>query len=217
MCAGPAGRSVDRGRSGSDESRCVGRACLAAAARARHRRRVRHVCSRSRTSPATARTSSATRSAIAAMLHATGHCAETGVGAGRQPDGVRRSPHAGRHSHDRLLRALRWPAARPEGMDLATIRTGPAQSGVGKRGPSHPASICGNAVRPGVAPLCPVGCGRQGTDHRADGSARRDSRGGTANEIQHQVRVRGRGGGGLRSTWREPWRRTRNCFRATSG
>ena len=131
---------------GSDKSRCVGRACLAAAARTRHRQQV-HQSSFNPEHRQRPRQHPTQRGGHRRNAAATGHCAETGVGAGMQPDCVRRSPHAGRHSDDRFLRALRWPAARPEGMDLATIRTGPAQSGVGKRGPSHPASICGNAVQ----------------------------------------------------------------------
>mgnify|MGYP003694530761 CR=1 FL=1 len=89
---------------------------------------------------------------VAKMIQARGLAAKLRVGAGRQPGGRRADPHAGRDAHHRSLRALRRPAARPEGMGLAAVRADAAHAAARKRRHAGAASRRGLPVRSRIAP-----------------------------------------------------------------
>ena len=70
--------------------------------------------------------------AIARMLEEE-HSGEARHGSGVEPDCLRRDPDPGCDADHRLLRPLRWPAARPQGVEQPpfepTLRDGPLESG----------------------------------------------------------------------------------------
>ena len=155
--------------------------------------------------------------AIAAMMEKRGIRGKTGVRPGRQSGRVRRNPHAGRDANRRLLRPLRRPAARPQGMDVSTVRADAARQAGGGWRTGDRGSAGGRTIRSRVETVRSWSGRRQGADRRAhDRNRRHACRRRRVQEPTSSLRSKARKRAARRIS-KKPWPPTKTSSQRISG